>query len=150
VQSLHVTTCFQELLKIIMHTDEKLLERAWCFTHKTQCVRVHRPAASASAIDVKIAGSPCTDFSTMGSRQTLCGPTMCLFLLLLEPWRVQATPVCAKPKCLNPAKPKPRIRQVLQARFEIFVFENVVGFHLQLLHDLLGTELGKLGSQNVS
>lgn len=63
------------------------------------------------ALSVLVAGSACVDYSTFGSQQMAAGPTA-IFLLLL-------------------------LRMVLEYRPMIFLHENVVGFTISLLEDVL-------------
>ena len=63
------------------------------------------------ALSVLVAGSACVDYSTFGSQQMAAGPTA-IFLLLL-------------------------LRMVLEYRPMIFLHENVVGFMISLLEDVL-------------
>ena len=63
------------------------------------------------AISVLVAGSACVDYSSFGSQQMAAGPTA-IFLLLL-------------------------LRMVLEYRPMIFLHENVIGFVISLLEDVL-------------
>ena len=91
-----------------------------CHRHGTNCKRAPgRRGRDTSLcadgirmiIDLLVAGSACTDFSSYGSNQNQAGPTIPFLLLLM--------------------------RLVLEYEPEVFVFENVVPFPMALLEDAL-------------
>lgn len=79
--------------------------------HHKHCRRLP-VSGDAKTCTVFAAGSPCTDWSTFGSRRTTCGPTSTAFVVMLA--------------------------VILQGQPDVVIHENVIGFPLGMLVHHLG------------
>lgn len=108
--------CLQVLIVVLIFIFLAVMFSSRCMAHHAECPR--QPGASQAyadpdrtILDMLLAGSACTDFSSYGSCQQQCGPTMKYLLLL--------------------------IRLVLEYQPDIFLHENVTQFPLKLLQECL-------------
>lgn len=82
-----------------------------CCTHDKLCRRCGPVQSSEGLLRILAAGSPCVDFSTMGDLLGFNGQTALAFLVLMK--------------------------LVLTSRPDVFLFENVRGFPISALQDIL-------------
>lgn len=96
----------------ILHKNVKLNNFDQCHKCGQQCRRLFSPPGDDDGVvTVKLAGSPCTDFSLFGSGQGLSGATV-VYLLVF-------------------------VKAVLQSLPHCLVHENVLGFPIDVLKNLL-------------
>lgn len=84
---------------------------AWCYRHERQCQVWSAPQSSKSRVQLNVAGSTCTDWSQIGSRNGLSGESTLPFCCWLHEQAARAVPLLLH-EC-TPRFPPQLLRDVL-------------------------------------